>query len=187
MEFSMPTDVLPARFSRSTFIVMALAVVLLVLPAFAVAGYGVGFSTAMSGSMQPNIGPGDLLVSNVVDASSLQIGEIVILMNKTTMEMQSHRITAISANQGSLITLTTKGDANNASDGVQDIDGRMSVRRVAMIIPNLGVATNYFMNNLSIFLIGFLILATASYLLVEFRAFRSSRISLPTWPDISHK
>ena len=123
------------------------AVILLVLPAFAVTAFGIAVNTTLSGSMQPHLNPGDLSISNVVHVNDLQVGEVVLMMNKSTMQPQSHRVTSITQTADGVFTFMTKGDANKASDGSQVLDGRTSIRRVAMIIPNLGFVTDYIIHN----------------------------------------
>ena len=72
--------------------------------------------------MRPTIVPGDLVISGVTKVESLRVGDVVILMNQTTMQTQSHRITQIESSKGSLFSFVTKGDANIASEFVQKVE-----------------------------------------------------------------
>lgn len=142
-----------AIYSRRKVVVAALALTLLVAPAFAVAAFGVNFNTVLSGSMRPTIVPGDLVISGVTTVENLQVGDVVILMNETTMQTQSHRITQIETSVGSLFSFVAKGDANTASEFVQNVDGRMPVRKVTVVVPKIGLFTDFFESHRSKFVV----------------------------------
>ena len=69
--------------------------------------FGVGISVVLSGSMEPALSVGDLLI--VLEQEQYQTGDIVVYQSGSVPVV--HRIVDISGE-----TVVTRGDANNASD-----------------------------------------------------------------------
>ena len=89
--------------------------------------FGIGASVVLSGSMEPALSVGDLLI--VKEAETYQTGDIVVYQSGSMAVV--HRIVDIGPE-----TATTRGDANNANDDpipVSAIKGR-----VAAAIPMVG-------------------------------------------------
>ena len=89
--------------------------------------FGVGASVVLSGSMEPALSVGDLLL--LKQEESYQPGQIVVYQSGSIAVV--HRLTAIDAD-----TAVTQGDANDSPDApipVAAIKGR-----VAMAIPGVG-------------------------------------------------
>lgn len=114
--------------------------------------FGCSVVTVLSGSMEPEFSPGDMLVIKKGDV--YQIGDVV------TYEQQGSFITHRIMEQDETSFLT-KGDANNAPDDVRvwytDIYGT-----VLFVLPGLG--------NVALFLkspLGVLVLIAAFLLLIE--------------------
>ncbi|WP_435526289.1 signal peptidase I [Microbacterium elymi] len=111
--------------SWSSFTACALAV----LWTLAVAGVACGLvwgATAaglikplivISGSMEPGIMTGDLVVDTPVAADTLAPGDVVSLPNALTHDLVTHRIESIAAH-GEGYTITLKGDNNEFADAV---------------------------------------------------------------------
>ncbi|MEV7766910.1 signal peptidase I [Microbacterium sp. NPDC086615] len=69
-------------------------------------------TTVMTGSMQPAIQPGDLVVSRPIDPAELRPGQVVLVDDPDHSErLRLHRLQAIDGAE-----LTTKGDANPEAD-----------------------------------------------------------------------
>lgn len=120
---------------------------------------GCSVVTVLSGSMEPEFSPGDMLVIRRQDV--YQAGDVV------TYEQQGSFITHRIIEQDETACLT-KGDANNAPDGSRiryaDIFGS-----VVLVLPGLG--------NVALFLkspLGALVLIIAFVLLIEL-SFRSDK------------
>lgn len=123
---------------------------LAVLWALAAAGLGCGVvwgATALgviqplvviSGSMEPDIATGDLLIATKVPADSLQVGDVVSLPSELTRSLVTHRITAIEPADGSY-TITMKGDNNEFSDAL-DYHVAGDVWKPALQLPGWGTA-----------------------------------------------
>lgn len=71
----------------------------------------------LTGSMDPAIKEGEVILIKKVDPTTIQVGDIITYQSTQGMlagQNITHRVTAIS-NQGQLL-FTTKGDANSAQD-----------------------------------------------------------------------
>lgn len=89
--------------------------------------FGCGASVVLSGSMEPELSVGDLLI--VRQAASYAPGDIVVYQTGRTAVV--HRIVAMDGE-----TVTTRGDANNASD--EPIAMAAVKGKVVCTIPLLG-------------------------------------------------
>lgn len=89
--------------------------------------FGVGFAVVLSGSMEPEMSTGDLIV--VCEDNDYKVSDVVVYQNGYSLIV--HRIVGIDGDE-----VVTKGDANNINDAaisVSDIKGK-----VVMTIPYLG-------------------------------------------------
>lgn len=89
--------------------------------------FGIGASVVLSGSMEPALSVGDLLI--VREAESYEVGDIVVYQSGRIAVV--HRITAIDGD-----TVTTQGDANNVAD--EPIPMEAICGKVAVAIPLIG-------------------------------------------------
>lgn len=124
------------RVRRATFVAIALLVA--VVPAILTTTLGFGFSPILTGSMRPVANPGDVFLTRLAPATSLQVGDIIAINNQSTGTYYSHRIEEIRDLNGSL-RITTRGDANQSPD--RDplvISPRTEVSKVIWTIPYLG-------------------------------------------------
>lgn len=71
----------------------------------------------ISGSMEPGIMTGDLLIATKTDAAELGIGDVVSLPSELTSHLVTHRIVAIEAD-GDGFAVTMKGDNNEFEDAL---------------------------------------------------------------------
>lgn len=81
-----------------------------------------GFSLfrVVTGSMEPEIPVGSLLVAKQVDIEEIAVGDIVVFRSRESGMlgmMITHRVTNIHVGTGGDILLETKGDANQYADG----------------------------------------------------------------------
>ncbi len=88
---------------------------------------GVGLSVVLSGSMEPTLSVGDLLI--VTEQESYEVNDVVVFQDGRSAVV--HRIVAMDGE-----TVTTKGDANNASD--DPFSGELIRGKVVLAIPVIG-------------------------------------------------
>jgi signal peptidase len=91
----------------------------------------------LSGSMEPAILTGSVIVATAVDPAALQVGDIITFLAPNQQENITHRIVGLHGDAQGHVSFITKGDAN----GVQDQD---EIRfdhlagKVTLTIPYLG-------------------------------------------------
>lgn len=72
--------------------------------------------TVLSGSMEPSLSPGTVVIVKPTDIESLAIGDVITFQSRSgEQELITHRIVGVSVG-GDATTFRTKGDANGAVD-----------------------------------------------------------------------
>ncbi len=104
-----------------------------------------GYMTAivLTGSMEPHIAPGDLLVFKKQDSYGLN--QVVIFTQENSLV--THRIVDIK--EGEFIT---KGDANNTKD-FYPVKPNQVLGLLVLRLPKLGFVIDFFKNPIGIFLV----------------------------------
>jgi signal peptidase I len=97
--------------------------------------FGWSCASVLTGSMEPGISPGDLVVSRA--QGSYSEGDVVTYLTETGSSV-THRVVAVS-DEG---LLTTRGDANNADDSLQ-VDPANVVGAVVLVVPGAGTALGW--------------------------------------------
>lgn len=71
----------------------------------------------LTGSMEPEISSGDLIICKQIDGSKVQVGDVLAFFDpdSTGTAVLTHRVTQITEQDGALAFIT-KGDANNTED-----------------------------------------------------------------------
>lgn len=72
----------------------------------------------ISGSMEPGIMTGDLIIDTRVAAEDLAVGDVVSLPSDLTEDLVTHRIAAIAPDTLGGYTITMKGDNNAYTDAL---------------------------------------------------------------------
>jgi|APFre7841882724_1041349.scaffolds.fasta_scaffold08275_3 signal peptidase len=126
-------------------IVLLLAAVLI----FFAPRFGWQVDTVLSGSMEPAIPTGSILVSRTVASDSINVGDIITFSGSGRDRFITHRVTAIDRTNG--IVFTTKGDANNAEDPYP-VPAENVVGKVLVHIPFLGFILSFVKTPLGILL-----------------------------------
>lgn len=123
------------RWSSSVVLAVAAALVVVLLIGPVLFPYKV--LTVLSGSMEPTIHVGSVVVLQQVDASQIQAGEIITFARPDRpSELVTHRVVAVdSGPQGRLFV--TRGDANGSNDPWR-VDGAGGGLRYLFNIPLLG-------------------------------------------------
>jgi signal peptidase len=113
---------------------MAIAA-LLVGTAVLVYVYHPRFDTVLTGSMRPEIQPGDVVMVRAVPTDELKAGDVIAYLPPAHTTPVLHRIVSIDSSG-----LVTKGDANNVADpwGKVGTDSATTLRLV-WVIPKVGL------------------------------------------------
>jgi signal peptidase len=116
-----------------------------------------------SGSMEPTVKVGSLLLTRPVDAEDLQVGDVITYRSPGNHTTLTHRIVSIRQEDGQQV-LTTKGDASLKPDP-QEVVLRGQVSRMSFDIPYLGYVVDFAKSTLGIVL--FLLVPAAGLLLMQ--------------------
>lgn len=138
-------------------VVIALALVVLLRTVFTPAGEvpslgSYSFMRTLTGSMEPAIPVHSFIVTEEVDPSSLQAGDIITFRaTESSMEgaLNTHRITSVYEENGQLM-FHTKGDANAVEDAAP-VAAVNVVGRVVFVSVALGTVVSLFSNPLVFF------------------------------------
>ncbi len=138
-------------------VVIALALVVLLRTVFTPAGEvpslgSYSFMRTLTGSMEPAIPVHSFIVTEEVDPSSLQAGDIITFRaTESSMEgaLNTHRITSVYEENGQLM-FHTKGDANAVEDAAP-VAAVNVVGRVVFVSAALGTVVSLFSNPLVFF------------------------------------
>jgi signal peptidase len=107
----------------------------------AVAPRILGFQTLtmLTGSMSPLINPGDVVVTAPISAENVKVGNIITYhIPVEDHRVETHRVVDVMRTADGVVTVQTKGDANNGADPwVATLDGNVAYIEVASV-PYLG-------------------------------------------------
>jgi signal peptidase I len=107
----------------------------------AVALYPAGYRpfTVLSGSMEPAIDTGDVVVDSSIRPLDARVGDVVTFPDpQNQSQLVTHRLRRVRA-KGGMVEMVTKGDANNTTERwTVDANGRIG--RVEYRVPKLGYA-----------------------------------------------
>ncbi|GHT83164.1 hypothetical protein FACS1894125_6600 [Actinomycetota bacterium] len=105
----------------------------------------------MSGSMQPKINTGDLVITSKINPQEIELFDIIVFDNHGTETV--HRVISINkGNNPDDLEIVTKGDDNNSNDGVMADLGSIK-GKVIFTISSGGLAYNWVQNNFVILFI----------------------------------
>lgn len=103
--------------------------------------FGFQSFAVLSGSMQPAIGTGDVVVVRTIAPLDAKIGDVVTFRSpENPGKLVTHRATSIQAS-GETVTFVTKGDANTGIERWSIAAGG-TIGKVEYRIPKLGYVTN---------------------------------------------
>ncbi len=93
-----------------------------------------------TGSMKPDLYPGDMIISMKVKPEQIKEGDIITYHVKDSIPI-THRVTAVIEREGEWI-FRTKGDANAAEDS-RWVESEQVIGRMVCSIPKLGYVSQY--------------------------------------------
>ena len=124
---------------RSTIAFASITIFLMVAPALATAYFGLGIFTVTSDSMKPYMAAGDEIVTDVVSANDVQIGDVILYVDPENLELIAHRVVQANTTDSQIYTITTQGDANPAVDSpALNFNKNAPIRRVITVVPKIG-------------------------------------------------
>lgn len=93
--------------------------------------------TVLTGSMRPNIQPGDVVMDRPIPVPDMHVGDVVTFSDPSRKgKLVTHRVRSI-AHGPQLTTVETRGDANNTSER-WTVQTKDRVGRVVYVIPKVG-------------------------------------------------
>lgn len=101
---------------------------------------GFKMMTVLTGSMEPNIQTGDLLIVKTIPTDQLKINDVITFRSSNNTPV-THRIIDL-VNQNGRVLFQTKGDANNIVD--EDlVQSEQVIGTMAIRIPKMGYVANF--------------------------------------------
>lgn len=86
-----------------------------------------------SGSMEPTIRPGDIVLSRPASGETVEVGAIVVFHDPNRQGLVTHRVDAVNPDG----RLVTKGDANQSADSAT-VDPASVVGSGRFVVPRIG-------------------------------------------------
>ncbi len=108
--------------------------------------------TVLTGSMRPNIQPGDVVMDRPIRGSEVHVGDVVTFSDPSRRgKLVTHRVRSI-AHGPQITTVETRGDANNTSER-WTVQTKDRVGLVVFVIPKVGHVATLVRNPLGILLL----------------------------------
>jgi len=120
----------------------ALLVLLLVAAVFTFLAprFGWRVDAVFSGSMEPELKVGGVVVTRPVEPEEIKVGDILTFYSPLGEQLTSHRVIAVE--QGSPLHFSTKGDANEDADSFT-LPPENVVGKVCFHLPLFGYVTQF--------------------------------------------
>jgi signal peptidase len=120
------------------------AVIILLMTAaaltFLAPRFGWSVDAVFSGSMEPELKVGAVVITRPVDAEEIKTGDIITFYSPLSEQLTSHRVIAVE--QGSSLHFSTKGDANKDADPFT-LPPENVVGKVCFHIPYFGYVAQF--------------------------------------------
>ena len=106
--------------------------------------WGTGFFDVASGSMEPNIPNGSIILVTSVSQDEISVGDIITHFVGSEYSILTHRVVEVSGDGDSYL-YTTRGDANNKND-YPPLSYDRVIGRVNLVVPWSGAIIRLFGN-----------------------------------------
>jgi len=166
----------PARLlNASGYVALALALALLASLLTVAATNLLGYNNYViySGSMEPTVKVGSLLLTRPADVEDLQVGDVITYRSPGNHTTLTHRIVSIRQQDGERV-FKTKGDASLEPDP-REVILRGQVSKMAFDIPYLGYVVDFAKSTQGVVLL--LVVPAAGLLLIHTRKIWKERAS----------
>ena len=120
---------------------IALVALVAIVPAALSTYFGIEVYASRSDSANVSIYQGDLMISKLVSASKLNVGDVLLLRNEHTWHLEVRQVTFISTSSSSgidLTSITTESDAGAVSRDSYNIISATHIHKVTSVIPKFG-------------------------------------------------
>ena len=94
------------------------------------------FFTVLTGSMEPTIMTGDLIISKETPPNEIKEGDIITFGSLNSNNITTHRVKEVVNNNGKT-EYVTQGDANNVKDP-NNVPEEVLIGKVVKCVPKLG-------------------------------------------------
>src|SRR5699024_199222 len=108
---------------------------------------GYNIMTVLTGSMEPMLEPGDLIIVKSIDPTEVKVDDVITYKNSQNT-MITHRIVDLNLQDGEVF-FETKGDANNVKDE-GNVQSDQLVGSLLFFIPKAGYLVNFFKSSTGI-------------------------------------
>lgn len=106
--------------------------------------------TVLTGSMEPKLKPGDLVILQSIDPVAVKIDDVITYKN-TQNTMVTHRVVDLNVKEGETL-FETKGDANNVKDA-ELVQSEQLVGSLLFSIPIAGYLVNFLKSPMGLILL----------------------------------
>ena len=115
----------------------------LLVAVLAAAGAALGYRgvAILSGSMEPKISTGDLVLVDSISAGQMKVGDVVTFQSEAGFSI-THRVTQLNAKPDGAIAVQTRGDANPVPER-WNTTPEATVGRVVATVPEIGTLTRW--------------------------------------------
>ena len=128
--------------------------------------FGYRTMAVLSGSMEPNLDVGGVVVSKRIPPLDARLGDIVTFKDPGRADkLVSHRLTAMKV-RGNTVFMTTRGDANDASES-WGIPKGGEVGRVEFHVPKLGYLQQWLNGRAVHIVLVLLLVGTGVFMIVD--------------------
>jgi signal peptidase len=111
--------------------------------------FGWSVDTVFSGSMEPQLKVGGVVVTRPVEAGDITVGDIITFYSPLNDKLTSHRVIAVV--DGSPLNFQTKGDTNEDADPFV-VPAQNVVGKICFHVPYLGYAAQFIKTPLGLLL-----------------------------------
>lgn len=110
------------------------------------------FFTVMTGSMQPSIMVGDLVIAKELPPEQINVGDVITFKSQNSGNITTHRVKEV-IKDGAGIKYITQGDANNVQDQ-NTVESKAVIGKVVRCIPKVGTIMSWMKSHLSLIIVG---------------------------------